>query len=136
MANIFNDFFHSVAPAIPSKIKFSYKSFKYDFPSKNYDSFFITPISKAEIDAIISSLNSNKSAVPNSILLKIPKLTQKKISQQPADIFNLSFKTRAFLNSFKITKVAPIHKKYSKLIVSNCFPISISSNLEKKSWKN
>ena len=92
IANIFNNIFHSVAPAIQSKIKFSYKSFSNYLPSKNYDSFSITSTSRAEIYAIISSLNYNKSTVPNSIpLIKILKLTQNEISQHLADIFNLSF---------------------------------------------
>ena len=43
IANIFNDFLHSVAPAIQSKIKSSCKSFNEYLPSKNYDSFTITP---------------------------------------------------------------------------------------------
>ena len=72
--------FHSVAPAIQSKIKFSCKSFNEYLPSKYYDCFTITLTSKAEIDVIISSLNSNKSISPNSIPLKILKLTQNEIS--------------------------------------------------------
>ena len=68
-------FFHSVAPSIQSKIKFSCKSFNEYLPSKNYDSFTITPTSKAEIDTNISSLNSNKSTGPNRIPLKRLKLT-------------------------------------------------------------
>ena len=82
IANIFNDFFHFVAPAIQSKIKFSCYIL-----SKNYDSFTITPTSKAEIDAIISSLNSNKSTGPNSMPLKLPKLTQNEISQHLAHTY-------------------------------------------------
>ena len=131
IANIFNDFFHSVALAIQSKIKFSCKSFSEYLLSKYYDSFTITPTSKAEIDAIISSLNSNKSTGPNSIPLKILKLTQNEISQHLAHIFNLSFMTGVFPDSLKIAKVIPIHKKDSKLVVSNYRPISILSNLDK-----
>ena len=130
IANIFNDFLHSVAPAVQSKIKFSCKSFSEYLPSKYYDSFIITPTSKAEIDAIISSLNSNKSTGPNSIPLKILKLTQNEISQHLAHIFNLSFMTGVFPDSLKIAKVIPIHKKDSKLIVSNYRPISVLSNLD------
>ena len=131
IANIFNDFFHSAAPVIQSKIKFSCKSFNEYLPSKNYDSFTITPTSKAEIDAIISSLNSNKSTGPNSIPLKILKLTQNEISQHLVHIVNLTFKTGVFPDSLKIAKVIPIHKKDSKLVVSNYRPISILSNLDK-----
>ena len=47
IANIFNDFCHSAPPAIHSKMKFSCKSFNDYLPSKNYDSFTITPTSKA-----------------------------------------------------------------------------------------
>ena len=56
IANKFNDFFHSVAPATQSKMKFSCESFNDYLPSKNYDSFTITPTSNDEIDATISSL--------------------------------------------------------------------------------
>ena len=39
--------------------------------------------------------------------------------------------TGVFPDSLKIAKVIPIHKKESKLIVSNYQPISILSNLDK-----
>ena len=75
IANIFNDFFHSVAPPIQPKLNFFCKSSNEYLPSKNYYSFIITSTSKAEIDAIISSLNKNKSTGPNSIPFKTLKLT-------------------------------------------------------------
>ena len=131
IANIFNDFFHYVAPSIQSKIKFSCKSFNEFLPPKNYDSFTINPKSKAEIDAIISTLNSNNSTGLNSIPLKILKLIQNKISQHLAHIFNLSFKIGVFPDSFKIAKVIPIHKNNSKLIDFNYRSIPILSNLDK-----
>ena len=131
IANIFNDFFHYISPAIQSKIKFSCKSFNEFLPSKNYGSFTINPKSKAEIDAIISTLNSNNSTGLNSIPLKILKLIQNKISQHLAHIFNLSFKIGVFPDSFKIAKVIPIHKNNSKLIDFNYRSIPILSNLDK-----
>ena len=91
----------------------------------------MTPTSKAEIDAIISLLNNNKSTGPNSIPLEILKLTQNEVSQYVAHIFNLSFKTGVFPDSLKIAEVIPFHKKDSKLIVSICWPMSILSNLDK-----
>ena len=100
IANIFNDFFHSVAPAIQSS--------KDYLPSKN--SFSITSTSKVETDAIISSLSSNKSTGP----LKILKRTQIEISEHQEDLFNLSFKAGAFPDILKIAKVIPIHKKRFK----------------------
>ena len=88
-------FFHSVAPAIQLKMNFSCKSFNNYVPFKNYDYFTISPTSKAEFDAIISSLNSDKLTDPDSILLNV-LITQNEISQHLVDIFNLSFKTGAF----------------------------------------
>ena len=63
--------------------------------------------------------------------LKYSNQKQNEISQHLADIFNLSFKTGAFPDSLKFVKVIPIHKKNSKLIVSNYRSISILSNLDK-----
>ena len=97
-------FFHYVAPAIQSKIKFSCKPFNEYLPSKNYDSFTINPKSKTEIDAIISTLNSNNSTGLNSIPLKILKLIQNEISQHLAHIFNLSFKIEFFRILLKLLK--------------------------------
>ena len=115
IANIFNDFFHSVAPAILSKIKFSCKSFNHYFCSKNYNFLTLNPTLKAEINTIISSLNSNKSTGSNSIPLKVLKLTQNERSQHLVDIFNLPFKTGFFPDYLKIAKMIPIHKKIQNL---------------------
>ena len=85
---------------------------------------------------VIFSPNCNKSAGPNNIPLKILKLKKiyLSISEHLAHKLYLTyitniFKTRVFPDSMKIAKVIPIHKKYSKLIVSNYQPISILSNL-------
>ena len=111
--------------------KFSYESSKDYPPSKNYDSFYITPKCKAETDAMISSLNSNKSTGSISIPVKTLKLTQNEITQHLVDIFNLTFKTGIFRSSLKIAQMIPIRKKDAKLIVSNYEPTSILSNLDK-----
>ena len=114
IANTFNDFFHSVAPAILSKIKFSCKSFNHYFCSKNYNFLTLNPTLK-EINTIISSLSNNKSTGSNSIPLKILRLTQNEKSQHLVDIFNLSFKTGFFPDYLKIAKMIPVHKKIQNL---------------------
>ena len=53
--------------------------------------FFLTPCSPNEIQDLISSLNPNKYTGPNSIPTKILKLLKNDISNQLADIVNLSF---------------------------------------------
>ena len=94
------------------------------------DSFLITSTNKEEIYKIITSLNSNKSCGPNSIPIKILHL-QDQISNHYATICNLSFSTGVFPAILKTAKVISIHKKNSKLEVSNYRPISLLSNIDK-----
>ena len=73
IANAFKNYFAKVAIDIQSSIRFPKK--KYDYlPPLNIESFFITPTGSTEVSNIISSLNQNKSDVPNSIPIKILKL--------------------------------------------------------------
>ena len=132
IANVFNDFFSTVAQKVQSKIKFSRKSFSDFLPPNIHESIILSQITEDEISKIISSLNSSKSTGPNSIPTKILKLLQVQISKHLTDIFNLSFIYYWYFSSFfKSAKVIPIHKKNSKLIVSNYRPISLLSNLDK-----
>ena len=94
------------------------------------DSFLITSTNKKEIYKIIKSLNSNKSCGPNSILTKVLHLLQDQISNHFATICKLSFSTGVFSPIVKTAKVIPIHKKNSKLEVSNLRPISLLSNID------
>ena len=80
---------------------------------------------------VTSSLNSNKSCGPNSIPTKVLHLLQDQISNHLATICNLSFSTGVFPAILKTAEVIPIHKKNSKLEVSNYRPISLLSNIDK-----
>ena len=53
------------------------------------------------------------------------------ISEQLADLFNLSFTTGISPALLKIAKVIPIHKKDYKLDFTNYRPVSLLSNLDK-----
>ena len=53
------------------------------------------------------------------------------ISEQLADLLNLSFTTGTFPTLLKTAKVIPIHKKDSKSNFTNYRPISLLSNLDK-----
>ena len=95
------------------------------------DSFIITCTNKEEIYKIISSLNTNKSFGSYSIPTKVLHLLNDQISNHLATICNLSFFTGVFNAILKTAKVIPIHKKNSKLEVSNYRPISLLSNIDK-----
>ena len=90
---ILSELFSNVPPSKYNMYILGWTKFSEYLPSKNYDPFPLTPLSKVEIDTIISSLNSNKSAGLHSIPLKILKLTKNQITQHLTDTFNLSFKT-------------------------------------------
>ena len=71
------------------------------------------------------------SSIPTNIL----HLLQDQISHHLATICNLSFSTGISPAILKTAKVIPIHKKNSKLEVSNYRPISLSSNTDKSFQK-
>ena len=127
IANTFNNFFTSIAETVQSKNK-CFRSF---LSTKNNDSFIITAANKEEICKVISSLNINKSCGPNSIPASNLHLVQDQISKHLATICNLSFSTGIFPTILKTAKVIPIHKKDSRLEVSNYRPISLLSNIDK-----
>ena len=131
IANIFNDYFSSIAEKTKANIKFSNKSFQDFLHHPNAESLFIAPTDANEVNLIISSLNSDKSTGPNSLPAKILKLLKNEISTHLADIFNLYFSSGIFPSILKIAKVIPVHKKESKLFCSNYRPISLLSNIDK-----
>ena len=110
IANIFNNFFTSIAAKTKESIKYSNKHFSNFLKNRSDDSFFLSPTGKYEIINIISSLDPTKSTGPNSIPTKILKLLKNDISAQLSDIFNVSFSTEAFPTILKIAKVIPFHK--------------------------
>ena len=99
--------------------------------SEIHDYFLKTSTNNEEIYKITKSLNSNKSCGPNSIPTKVLHLLQDQISNHLATICNLSFSTGVFPAILKTAEVIPIHKKNSKLEVSNYRPISLLSNIDK-----
>ena len=91
IANIFNDYFSSIAEKTKANIKFLNKSFHDFFHHPNEEFLFITLTDAHEVSLIISSLNCDKSTDPSSLPIKILKLLKNEISTHLADIFNLSF---------------------------------------------
>ena len=79
IANIFNNFFKSIATKTKESIKCSQKHFSNFLKNRSDDSFFLSPIDKYEIINIISSRDPSKSTGPNSIPTKILKLLKNDI---------------------------------------------------------
>jgi len=131
VANVFNNYFCSVADKVQSSIKFSFRNFQYYLKDVFEKSFFLSPTDSLEVEDILSSLSVDKSHGPNGIPTKILLLLKHDIAPILTDLFNLSFSSGVFPSALKIAKVIPVHKKLSRLDCSNYRPISILSNLDK-----
>ena len=77
IANIFNNYFSSVADPAKDNIKYSYKHFSDLLNNQCNNSIFIKPTDSDQIANIIFTLNMNKSSGPNSIPHKILNLLKK-----------------------------------------------------------
>ena len=131
IVNNFNNYFASIAETTKRSIKYSHKHFSDYLSNESSSTIFLQPTDKEEVANIISSLNSNKASGPNSIPYRILFLLKNEISNQLANLSNLSLKTGVFPSVLKTAKVIPIFKKDSKLVYSNYHPISLLSNIEK-----
>ena len=131
IANIFNNYFASVAETAKQNINYSHKHFSEYLKHQCNNSIFIQPTDSEEIANIISSLNINKTCGPFSIPNKILILLKQDISLQFADLFNLSFSSGCFPSVLKTAKVVPFFKQASKLDFCNYCPMSLLSNVEK-----
>ena len=131
IANIFNNYFSTIGEKIQAKIKHSRKKYTDYLTNENPDMFFLSPADKEEIKFILSSLDINESTGPYSIPIKVLNMLKNDISEQLADLFNLSFTTGTFPTILKTAQVIPIHNKGSKSNFTNYCPISLLSNLDK-----
>ena len=131
IANIFNNYFSTIGEKTQAKIKHLHKKYTDYLTNENSDTFFLSPTDKEEIKFILSSLDINKSTGPYSIPIKVLNMLKNDISEQLADLFNLSFTTGTFPTILKTAQVIPIHNKDSKSNFTNYCPISLLSNLDK-----
>ena len=132
IANTFNNYFTSIADKILKNRKYpGNKHFANYLKNENNYTFMMKPTDCLEIESLIILSNTSKSIGPNSIPNQIIKLISKYISAPITNICNKAFSTGIYPDILKISKVIPIHKKESKIEVSNYRPISLLSNINK-----
>ena len=90
IASIFNNCFSTIGEKTQAKIKHSHKKYTDYLSNKNPDTFFLSPTNKEEIKFIRSSIDINKSTGPYNIPSKVLNMLKNDISEQLADLFNLS----------------------------------------------
>ena len=74
IANIFNNYFSSVADTAKESIKYAHEHFSDFLNNQCKNSIFTHPTDSEEIANIISTLNMNNSSSPNSVPYKILNL--------------------------------------------------------------
>ena len=132
IANTFNNYFASIADNILKTRKYTgNKHFSDYLRNPNPNTFLLTPTDKVEVETLIKLSNTNKSTGPNSIPNQVIKLISSHISEPLTNIANKIFATGKYPDTLKISKIIPIHKKDSKLSVSNYRPISLLSNINR-----
>ena len=131
ITNEFNKYFSNVAGKILKTRKYEGNKSYDSYLSNHNKNFRITPTNPAEIYDIIKQLNPRKSTGPNSIpsfiFLKLAPI----ISIFISNLCNRSLENGVYPEILKLARVIPIHKKGSKLDISNYRPISLLSNTNK-----
>ena len=131
IADYFNCYFSNIAENTLKSRKFegthSYKEYLKN-PLPNSHIFF--SCEPSEVECLISSLEISKASGPYSIPVNVLHMLKRDISIPLSKIFNLSMKTGTHPDCLKLAMVIPIHKKESKLEVSN-YRISLLSNINK-----
>jgi len=126
IANNFNEYFTSIGPNLAKSIPKSNGNYR-DFLDLNRmeQSFFLNPITSAEIILTVNEFESNKASGHDNISPKVIKKIIPQIADQLSTIFNKSFTNGIFPDSLKTARVSPIHKSEDKLLINNYRPISI-----------
>ena len=131
MADLFNNFFVSIAENVDKTIIHTNANYK-DYPENSVtNSFFLKPTNEEEVNSIIKQMQTNKALIPNSIPTKTLKMSQQIIAKPLVHLFNLSFSTWVFPDLLKIVNVIPIFKKGDSQDYNNYRPVSLVSNLSK-----
>ena len=89
------------------------------------------PTDNVVIESLVILFDPTKITGPNSVPNQVIQIVSTAISNPNANICNKSFATGIYPDILKISKVVPIHKKVSKLKVSNYRPISLLSDINR-----
>jgi hypothetical protein len=131
-AEQFNKFFSSVGEAIAESISnvdtdpMSYLNYSDQLPPLNFEQ-----IGQLDIIETLKSFDPKKSVDMDDISLNLIKYVDTAIALPLAHIFNLSFSTGTFPDSFKTSRVIPIFKSGDPTSTDNYRPISLINTFGK-----
>ena len=131
MANQFNKHFSSIGKTIGDSISLVNRCPLNYIDSEYAQSFFLTPVTKEEIQIEIQKLNSRKSTGPYRIPAKILKLINTSLSEPLEVLYNFSFSSGTVPRQFKVANIIPILKKGCPTSINNYRPIALLSIFNK-----
>ena len=135
IANAFNNYFASVGNNLANEIPNLGKSPLDYLKSSSPDSFFISPITSAEIEIEISKLKTGKATGPFRIPISVLKMLKTVIAKPLEILFNNSFSSGIVPTKFKQASVVPVYKTKSPTSLCNYRPIFLLSILI-SFWRN
>lgn len=103
---------------------------KYELPTPNYKSIFLTSTSHVEIHATIMQLKDQTGGV-DGINVKMLKSIAPYITIPLEYIFNTFIETSTRPDAHKTAEFVPIYKSGDKRLTTNYTPVSLISNLAK-----
>ena len=137
--NTFNKYFTDVGPSLASKISQSTKSFKSFLNGSHLDSFFVPPVTEAQVEQELHKLNPEKSAGVDDVSPKVISQVASTIKKPFTSILIKSFSTGIIPVKLKISAVTPIYKSEDESLFSNYRPVAVlpcfSKVLEKLMYK-
>ena len=125
VANKFNKFYINVANKLLKDLGNPNTKFQDYLKNQNVHSIFLNEVDAGEVLELINKLDITKAGDIYGINPKLIKIAGAEIKDNLSVIFNKSFEIGKFPEKLKLTKVIPIHKAESKMIMSNYRPISL-----------
>jgi len=131
IANAFNNYFANIGINLGNTVH-SVETCHQDFMKTPLcNSFYIFPVTTAEIEDEISNLNNSKATGPYSIPTRILKILKIVLAKPLEILFNASFSTGIVPDYLKSANVIPVHKNGSQFLLNNYRPISLLSVFNK-----
>ena len=131
IAEVFNEYYGSIAEKTKAEIPPTMKHFTDYLGAPNPESVFFQPTSPNVMHKLINQLEEKKANGPCSIPTFFLKIVSPNASVILANIFNECLQSGTYPDCLKKASIKPLHKKASKLDVSNYRPISLLSNINK-----
>ena len=121
----FNKFFTGIAESLGNKLGSTTMKCTDFLKNPQPNSLFLTPVTKLEVNDVVSSLDANKSSDAYGIPIKLVKMIKDAIIGPLTLLINESFTSGYCLQIMKYAKVIPIFKAKSPLEVTNYRAISL-----------